>query len=360
MMSSSGLRSVAVRFPPTLRANAYFREHYPETVRRVEESERASMWNDEGASPASRTFDRAMRPFVGDPFRGTVNRHVLAPGESIRHYETEAARAALDVAGVRPSDVDLLLVGSFLPDQIGVGNAAFLARDLGVEGSAWNIESACSSAVVGLEVAAAMVGTGRYGNALVVTSCNYSQTVPDDSPLAWTVGDGAAAMLVSRTSKGDGLLGASNLHTGDTCGTLRYALERHEGAVKIAMRADPSTSRVLRETSERYVREVCLGAARDARMELRDIDAFIFNTPTAWFRDFAVAALEIDRARTVDAYPLYGNVGPVLAPANLCLAAGARQLERGDVVLVCSIGSVASASAVILRWGEVAVSQAIR
>jgi 3-oxoacyl-[acyl-carrier-protein] synthase-3 len=281
----------------------------------------------------------------------------LAPGESIRHYEAAAARAALDGAGLRPSDVDLLIVGSFLPDQIGVGNAAFLARELGVERSAWNVESACASAVVGFEVAAALVGTGRYEHALVVTSCNYSQTVPEDSVLAWTVGDGAAAMVVSRGRADEGLLGARNLHTGDTCGTLSYALEARDDGVSIAMRADPRTPRVLRETSERYLRSVCLGAALDAGVALHDIDAFVFNTPTAWFRDFAAAALELDRGRTVDAYPLYGNVGPVLAPANLCLAARGGQLERGDTVLVCSIGSVASASAIVLRWGEVAISE---
>src|SRR6185312_684857 len=115
-------------FPPTVRTNEHFRARSEALVREVEARHAASPWHAAASSSASRAFDEAMRPYERDPFRGTVERRVLAPGESIATYEARAARAALDAVGLAPRDVDLLLVGSFLPSQIGVGNAAFLAR----------------------------------------------------------------------------------------------------------------------------------------------------------------------------------------------------------------------------------------
>jgi 3-oxoacyl-[acyl-carrier-protein] synthase-3 len=353
-MRSAGPHAVAVSFPPTIRGNDYFRARYPELVREVEGRQTTSPWHTSDGSSATRAFDEAMRRFERDPFRGTVERRVMAPGERILTYEARAARAALRASGVGPRDVDLLLVGSFVPDQIGVGNAPFLARELGVEGSAWNLESACATSVVGLEVACAMVATGRYPRVLLVTSCNYSQTVPEDSVLSWTVGDGAAAILVGEVPEDEGLLAAKSVHTASTCGTFRYALDVREGAPVIAMKAAPDAARILRETSEDYVRRCCLGACAEAGLDLASVGAFVSNTPTAWFRDFAAEALGIDRSRTVDAYPRYANVGPVLAPANLALAARTGLLVRGEPVLMFGVGSVSSAAALVLRWGEVA------
>jgi 3-oxoacyl-[acyl-carrier-protein] synthase-3 len=348
-----GPLAVALSFPPTVRRNDYFREKYPALVQEVEARLAASLWHGQDGSPATREFDAAMRPFEADPFRGTVERRVLDDGERILAYEAKAARAALDARGVGPRDVDLLICGSFLPDQIGIGNAPFLARELGLRGAAWNLESACATSIVGAETACAMVATGRYDLVLVVVSCNYSQTVPEDSVLSWTVGDGAAAILVGEVPEGEGLVAAKSVHTAATCDTFRYALDLRDGAPAITMRAAPAAAHVLRETSEDYLRRCCLGASRAAGFRLGDVEAFISATPTAWFRDFAAAVLGIDRARTVDAYPRYANVGPVLAPANLALAARSGLLARGARALVFGVGSVSSAGALAFRWGDV-------
>jgi 3-oxoacyl-[acyl-carrier-protein] synthase-3 len=80
------------------------------------------------------------------------------------------------------------------------------------------------------------------------------------------------------------------------------------------------------------------------------------TTPTAWFAEFVAAALPIPRSRTLSVFARYANVGPVLVPASLAHAAKTERIRKGDLVLCFAIGSVSSAAALVMRWGDVAVA----
>src|SRR4051794_33653379 len=126
MSARAALRSVAVRFPNSIRTNDYYRANYPSLVADMESKTLATPWVVEGGSSAARLFDEAMTPYLADPFRGTRERRVLGPGETVSALELHAARDALAAAKLAPEDVDLLIVSSFLPEHLGVGDAAFL------------------------------------------------------------------------------------------------------------------------------------------------------------------------------------------------------------------------------------------
>jgi len=90
-------------------------------------------------------------------------------------------------------------------------------------------------------------------------------------------------------------------------------------------------------------------------VKLSEIDFFVFNTPTAWYGEFCRRSLGIPEERSVDTYPEFANVGPALLPVNLYRAAQSGRLRPGDLVLVYTIGSVSSAGALVMRWGDVAL-----
>jgi 3-oxoacyl-[acyl-carrier-protein] synthase-3 len=286
-----------------------------------------------------------------------VERRVLAPGETALSMELRAARAVLAAAQRSPGDVDLAIVGSFLPDQIGVGNSAFLARELGLSCAAWNVESACSSALAGLRTAAALVATGQHERALVVSSCSYTRYVDDRDTLGWFFGDAAAAFLVGPTPPGFGLLGAEGVHTGETCGSFYYDIFDDPAAgPRVRIQASAASGQLIRDASEGYVRRCCEGAARAAGVTLAEIDFFVFNTPVAWFATFAAHVLGVDPGKTLSTYPRYANIGPAVLPVNLYEAAATGRIRAGDRVLLFTIGSVSSAGAVVMRWGDVALA----
>src|SRR5690606_38588582 len=226
-IDSVGIRAVAVHFPRGVRTNRFWYNHHPEIVAAVVAKKKQRIWAaperkpDDAADPND-TFDAEMAAYLIDPFRGTIERRVRAPGESSLTLETTVAKKAMAAAQLEPKDIDLLIVSSFLPDHFECMDAQYVARDLGLRGMAFNLESACASAMVGLQTACGLVKSGQYRNVLVVASCTYSRDTDTRDTISWTSGDGAGAFVVSEVEKGYGRLGGKGIHTGGTCGKLWF------------------------------------------------------------------------------------------------------------------------------------------
>jgi 3-oxoacyl-[acyl-carrier-protein] synthase-3 len=353
-MNRAALRSLAIAAPSTVRTNDFWRTNHPELLESRAERALGKVFRVEGGP--STAFEAAMAPHLGDPFLGTVERRVLGPDEPVMALEVACATHALAAASCATDEVDLLIACAFPSDQPGIGNAAYLARALGLRGSAFNVESACSSALVALDVGGTLVAAGRHRRVLVVTSCVYSRVTRPDSSLSFTIGDAAAAFLIEPAREGEGILGAHTVHTAETCGALAYELAVEDGTAVMRMKTFPAAREALRDSAERTVVECCEGACRAAGVRLDDVAVFVCNSPTAWFADFFAAKLGVARERVVDTYPRYANVGPALWPTALHVAAREERLRPGDLVLAYSIGSVASAAAVVMRWGDVAIA----
>lgn len=350
------LQSLAISLPDRLLANEHWRRNHPELVAQAEQKiwmwKRPSSW-DEG----SRTFNEEMEPYLQDPFRGSRERRILPAGATALDIEADAARQCLDAAGVQTEDVDLLICSSFLPDSHGIGGATRLARELGLGGAAWNLESACSSALIALQTACSLVETGLHRKVLVVTSCTYSRATREDDPIAWGIGDAATAMLVGEADEAS-ILGYHTVHSADTQDAVAYHLEvADDGKPWLRMRTGRNAAKLLRETSEAFLLDCAHGAARKAGVELEEIDHFIFNTPLAWYAEFCARVLAVPKSKTLSTYPLYANVGPCLMATNLLHAAHWHAMEPGRLVLLYTVGSVSSCAAAVVRWGDVALGK---
>ncbi len=348
-----GIQAVAYHVPSTIRSNAYWYEHHSELVAHAADKSLARLWTRREAGQAN-AFDRCMAPYLDDPFRGSVQRHVLADGETGLGMETAAATAALEAARCTPSDIDLVLVSSFLPDQFGPGNAAYLVRDLGLHCPGINLESACSSTLVSLNTAIGLIQAGHYRRALVVASCSYSRLAPPGDTLSWFMGDGAGAFVVGEVPDGRGWVAQHTVNTASTCGTFRLDLvvDPERGPVP-RMAASKDTAKIINESGEPVMREACLGALRRAGIGIEAISCLVVNTPTAWYADFACDVLGIDRSRAVSTYERFANTGTALLPINMHESACRGMLRDGDWVLLYAVGSVSTAVATVMRWSEV-------
>ncbi|ARV57288.1 3-oxoacyl-ACP synthase [Nostocales cyanobacterium HT-58-2] len=355
MHTTVGIRSLALSFPSIRRTKDYYRKNYPDLVAQSEQKSLARLFSLAGSTP-SNEFDLEMLPYLSDPFRGTVERRVLGPGESSLMLEERAARDALDAAKLTPDDVDLMLVSSVWPEQIGFGNAAFLAQKLNFHGAAWNLDGACGSTPVALQTACALVRAGEYRNVLVVISCTYSRFVDEDDTISWFLGDGAGAFVVGSVEPNQGVLSTKTIHTSCLCDIVSLNItEDKQGNPRIRMKLNKDAKNVLSKASVRLLRACCEGAVAAAGFTLDQIDFFLFNTTTAWFASFCTRVLGIDPERTINLYPQYANTGPVLTVANLYHAAQLGKIRENDLVLIYGFGAAGAASASVMRWGNVAL-----
>jgi 3-oxoacyl-[acyl-carrier-protein] synthase-3 len=131
---------------------------------------------------------------------------------------------------------------------------------------------------------------------------------------------------------------------------------RDDASLWFRLVGDPQAGKLLRDTAVGYLVTCCNGALEDAGLSLGDIDHFVFNTPVAWYSKFCARTLGVPSDKPViNMYPKYGNMGPNLLGANLYHAAREFGIEKGDRILMYSVGSVSSAGAMVLRWGDVAL-----
>lgn len=355
---SVGIRAIAMTCPSIKRTNDFYREKYPELIAQSEQKSLAKLFSLTNSMP-SNEFDVEMLPYLQDPFRGTVERWVLGSDESSLMLEERAARDVLDAAKLTPNDIELAIVCSTWPEQLGFGNASFLAEKLGLTGAAWNLDGACGSTPVALQTACALVRAGEYRNVLVVISCTYSRFVDENDTVSWFLGDGAGAFVVSALEPSQGILASKTINTSsfNNLVALKITGDRQSNP-QIRMQLNKNAKKMLSDTAVGLLRNCCEGAIAAAGVALEDIDFFLFNTPTAWFAQLCARTLGIDPERTLNLYPQYANIGPVLTVANLYHAAQEGKIRENDLVLVYGYGAAGAASANVMRWGKVALGSA--
>jgi len=357
-----GMRSLAVSFPQIIRDNDYYREHYPDLLAKAENKGLARAFSSPPTPPPvsleAEVWLEEMEPYLKDPFRGTVERRVLGPGESALTLQRRAACDALAAAKLAPADIELMIVVSLFPDQLVPGDAAFLARDLGISAAAWNLESTCSSAVIALQTACALIRAREYRNALIVVSNTYSNFTDDQDTLMLLAADGVAAFVVGPLDKDQGLLATKVVNTSSSCGAIfvEHVVDV-QGRPRAFIRAGKGATRMFIDTT-RFARICCEAAVSAAGVSLNEIDFFVFSSPTPWSTRVFVRLLGIDPERTINTNHRYGNIGPVLPLINLYHAAEQGKLQENSLVLLYGIGSSSNAAASVMRWGDVALGPA--
>jgi 3-oxoacyl-[acyl-carrier-protein] synthase-3 len=354
-MTNAAIRALSLAVPTKVRTNADLAQGYPDALRKMAERRVFRQ-----ATPASSTpeWDDAMRRYCDDPFQGAVKRHVVTEDETPRDLQRRAVNDCLRAADLSLERVDLMIVSSVINQQLGAGDAAYLAEAFGLRAPAINVESTCSGALVSMQLARALIETQQYERILIVVSCSYTTITDPSDPFAWWLGDAAGAMLVEagRTAA-EGIRSIQVVDTLATCNTFYCELDAADGGKpRIRMRAHRNTGVDLARTGADYLRRATSAALERAGIGIEQIDFLIVNTPVAWYADFACRILGIDRARTIDVFSYYANIGPVLPIAAAVHAAAEGLISSGNKVLFFSIGSVSTAAAAVIDWGEVAVA----
>lgn len=304
----------------------------------------------------------SLRRWGADPFRGTRERRVAAPGTRSSELELAACRAALAHAGRTADQVDLLAGYSQLPDDAGPGNHGRVARGLGGAGrlSAMTLESGCASFLPQLAVASRLVQVGDARTALLYQSSLSSRINDLRSPMGPLLGDGAVAEVIGRVEPGLGLVGWVQRTRGELCDGLllgrvdgsRDWIEPSPVPMRIFAR-DRSAAARMGADGPAYAREVCLELLDRHGVLPEDVDFLVIAQAAVWFGAVCAEALGIPVERTVppeDHFQRYGHLLAASLPLNLWVAWTTGRLRRGDLVLLYSPGVGFTTAAALLRW----------
>ncbi|APG50849.1 TPA: 3-oxoacyl-ACP synthase [Providencia stuartii] len=345
-MLSVGIQAVAIHLPEGLRTNAWWDKEA------ITSSHSPKFSTHQHLS----LYDKAMQPYLSDPFLGSVERRVVVNHESASSLGIKAATKVLSAAKVAASDIDCLIVTSMFDDHIGCGDAGYIAQALGIGGGAFNIGATCNSSMSALLTACGLVSSGLNNKVLVIATALFSRALDDDNAAMRFHGDASTAFIVGPVKEGYGLLGSKSLHLGETCGTWCFKVVEDQyspTAQHIRLSFNKPVTHVLRSTAEYYLKQTVKGALAKAKLSINDIDCVALNAPTAWHAEFSANVLGIEPKRVINTFPQFAYNGPAMMPIHLYTAAIQKSIKPGGIMLLYAYGGQTEASAAVLRWPNV-------
>jgi len=290
---------------------------------------------------------------------GIRQRHIVDKGVGTSEISCEAARRALAQAGVAPSEVQAIIVGTVTPDMPFPSTACLIQNKLGAAG-AWgfDLSAACSGFVYALQCGAQLIQTGSHKKVLVIGADVMSAIIDyTDRATCVIFGDGAGAVLLEPAKEGEdvGLIdflhevdgsggcslympggGSLNPATHETVDKKMHFVHQDGGAVfKYAVRK-------MAEFSEKLLsRNGFTGA---------DLAAFIPHQANKRIITATADRLGMSMDRVIINIGEYGNTTAGTIPLAMQTAVDEGKLKKGDLVLLAAVGAGFTVGATLLRW----------
>ncbi len=289
---------------------------------------------------------------------GICERHIAADGETTSDMSTEAARKAIEDAGLAVQDIELIVVATVTPDMPFPNTACFVQKKLGLgKIPAFDLEAACSGFIYAMDVARSLMLVSGYRHALVIGAEKLSSiTNWEDRTTCVLFGDGAGAAVLSLSEEPevgilDTLLGADGTETGILC-------------VPGGGSASPSTVETIERSLHKIhmqgnqvfkiaVRVMCqsgLELLRRADLQSEDIDLVVPHQANTRIIEALSARLNISMDRFQINLDRYGNTSAASIPLALEEAYQKGRLRKGANVLTVAFGGGLTWAASLIRW----------
>ena len=286
---------------------------------------------------------------------GIRMRHIAGEGETTATLATDAAKAALEAAGLAVQDIDLIIVATATPDQTFPASATKVQAALGIDDCvAFDVAAVCSGFLYAVTVADSMIRSGAAQHALVIGSETFSRILDwEDRTTCVLFGDGAGAIVLGaeesaatdpRSARG---ILASKLHADGRHNQLLYV----DGG--------PSTTGTvgkLRMKGQEVFRHAVVNLASVlnevmslAGLDARDIDWLVPHQANARILDATARKLKLPAERVIVTVDRHANTSAASVPLALDLAMRDGRIKAGDLVVLEAMGGGFTWGACVLR-----------
>ena len=279
---------------------------------------------------------------------GIRSRYIAGDGETTATLATDAARRALDHAGIDASQIDLIVLATATPDQTFPATATKVQTALGIRDCvAFDVAAVCSGFLYALTVADAMIRSGGATTALVIGAETFSRILDwEDRATCVLFGDGAGAMVLRASDDPDSGILATKLHADGRYNDLLYV----DGG--------PSTTQTvgkLRMKGREVFRHAVTNLAAvlgevlaAAGLTPADIDWVVPHQANARILDATARKLGLSPEKVVVTVDRHANTSAASVPLAFDVAVKDGRIKRGDLVVLEAMGGG-------FTWGAAAV-----
>ncbi|HET7401391.1 MAG TPA: beta-ketoacyl-ACP synthase III [Usitatibacter sp.] len=281
---------------------------------------------------------------------GIRERHIAAEGEFTSDLAAEAARRALEAAGRRPDEVDLIVVGTSTPDMVFPSSACLVQAKLGItRGAAFDVQAVCSGFVYALATADLYVRAGKSRCAIVIGAEVFSRILDwSDRATCVLFGDGAGAVVLEASDE-PGIL-SSHLHAD---GSHAAILNTPGHVCRGAIQGDPTLKMdggAVFKLAVRVLEESAHEALAANGLQVQDIDAYIPHQANVRIISSVGRKLGIATEKCIVTVDRHANTSAASVPLALDAAVRDGRVRRGDTVLLQGVGGGFTWGSVLLKY----------
>ena len=300
-------------------------------------------------------------PAVISRLTGIQERRRAAASQASSDLAVEAARPALEAAGLSASELGAIILSTTSPDSVFPSTACHVQRMLGCSSiPAFDVAASCSGFLYGLSMADVMIRSGQVQTCLVVAAEVKSRTIdPTDVDTALLFGDGAgAAVLRGEPEAGElsqGLLGLRLRADGAQHGLITIpAGGSRRPTTSDTIEAKAHTLRMqgalLFRLAVKRLDQVIHETLKEFGVELQDVAQVVLHQANGRILDHLTKRLGISPERVCSVIGRYGNTSSASLPIALDHAVRSGKILPHDIVLLGSFGGGVTWAAGLVRW----------
>ncbi|MCW5317361.1 beta-ketoacyl-ACP synthase III [Nostoc sp. KVJ3] len=290
---------------------------------------------------------------------GIRQRRLASPSESLSGLATAASIQAIATSGIKPEDLDLILLATSTPDDL-FGSACQVQAQLGATNAvAFDLTAACSGFVFGLVTAAQYIRTGVYKNVLLIGADILSRWVDwQDRSTCVLFGDGAGAVVL-QAAKSDRLLGFALKSDGTQNHYLKLAyagasqeLLNGVDVTKGAYQPITMNGKEVYRFAVQKVPEIIDKALFQANLSIDQIDWLVLHQANQRIIDAVAQRLNIPEHKVISNLAQYGNTSAASIPLALDEAVRQGKIKPNHIIATSGFGAGLTWGAAIFQWGR--------
>lgn len=288
---------------------------------------------------------------------GIRERHIAAEGEYTSDLCVNAAQNALDMAGIKAEDIDLIIVATITADYPWPATACIVQDKLGAKQcGAYDVSAACSGFIYALDIAVAQIESGKIKRALVIGAETLSRIVDyEDRNTCLLFGDAAGAVVLEAREGERGIL-SSHLHADGSYLELLYqpgfgtAVTPTEQGVRDRGFFLKMQGNEVFKIAVKMLAEVAQEALEANGMTIDDIDLLIPHQANIRILEATAKRMQLPVEKVYINVDRFGNTSAATIPLALDEANRAGKLKENDIIVLNAFGGGFTWASACLRW----------
>ena len=281
---------------------------------------------------------------------GITQRHIAAEGETTSDMATQAAKRALEKAGVSADEIDTIIVATSTPDKTMPSTATLVQQKLGNHGAAaFDVAAACSGFVYGMSIAHGLIASGQSKKLLVIGAETMSRIIDwEDRGTCILFGDGAGAVVVEAQDNTDrGVkycrMQADGAHADILNTTGGVSSTQEAGTLFMSGRE------VFRHGVEKMANAVIAGAEQ-AGIALEDIDYVVPHQANIRIINSIAQKLGLREDQGIVTVDKHANTSAASIPLALAHACDEGLIKQGKILAMPALGAGLTWGCCIIKW----------